>query len=266
MVKVITPQHHLLRISTFVVGFILCADALLLLSMKKIHLGIILPLLIGLYFCTYSIFFNTIQRKLKDHPKVLQLYKIFKILFIFWVVSVFAFFLFLTIKSNHQSPIPAVKAIIVLGSGIENGKPSATLANRLDRAAELAKQQPQAYIVLTGGLDFREQHTEAAVMAKYLQQTYNLNSKRMILEDQSTSTELNLQNSQKLLKPYQIGLNSPIAIVTSDFHTIRAQAIARKQGYLQTYPVGSPTPLLTRYNTWLREYFAYLSGWVLNEY
>ncbi|WP_228131839.1 hypothetical protein, partial [Acinetobacter baumannii] len=25
-------------------------------------------------------------------------------------------------------------------------------------------------------------------------------------------------------------------------------------------------PLITRYNAWLREYFAYASGWLLNEY
>ena len=61
-------------------------------------------------------------------------------------------------------------------------------------------------------------------------------------------------------------MNSKIAIVTSDFHTLRAGAIAKKQGYRNFITVGAGTPITTRYNAWLREYFAYLSGWVLGEY
>ena len=30
--------------------------------------------------------------------------------------------------------------------------------------------------------------------------------------------------------------------------------------------VSAPTPLLIRYNAWLREYFAFISGWLLDEY
>lgn len=66
----------------------------------------------------------------------------------------------------------------------------------------------------------------------------------------------------------QQGLNqhATLAIVTSDFHTLRAAAIARKQGYDHFQMISAPTPLSTRYNAWLREYFAYISGWVLKEY
>ncbi|HAV3727992.1 TPA: YdcF family protein, partial [Acinetobacter baumannii] len=69
-----------------------------------------------------------------------------------------------------------------------------------------------------------------------------------------------------LLEQAHINVNQPIAIVTSDFHTPRAAAIAKKQGYTQVYMVAAETPLITRYNAWLREYFAYASGWLLNEY
>ena len=63
-----------------------------------------------------------------------------------------------------------------------------------------------------------------------------------------------------------IQLNEPIAIVTSDFHTLRAAAIAHKQGYRHIITVAAPTPLINLYNSWLREYFAYGSGWLLNEF
>jgi uncharacterized SAM-binding protein YcdF (DUF218 family) len=56
-----------------------------------------------------------------------------------------------------------------------------------------------------------------------------------------------------------------VAVVTSDFHTLRAQRIARKVGYTRTISVPAPTPLYIRYNAWLREYFATASSWLLRE-
>ena len=57
----------------------------------------------------------------------------------------------------------------------------------------------------------------------------------------------------------------PVVVVTSDFHTLRAQAIARRQGWQQVQAVGAPTPLYLRYNAWLREYFALASSRLLGE-
>ena len=250
----------LMRLSLFIVGLILCIDAILLLSYRKIHLGVILPLFIGLIFCIYAVFNVQIQTWLNRHLKFKKLWRFGWGIFIVWLMTLFAFFIFLTVQIQHSPSIPAVKSIIVLGSGIENGQPSAALAKRLDIAAPIAQSQPHALVILTGGLDFGETQTEAAIMAKYLQQHYALPSQQMALETQSTSTELNLKNSQLILKQHQIQLDDPIAIVTSDFHTVRAKAIAQKQDYSDVYMVAAPTPLLIRYNAWLREYFAYLSG------
>ena len=66
------------------------------------------------------------------------------------------FFSFIKENKDTSNNIPPVKAIIVLGSGVENGQPSTILAKRLDTAAPLALKQQQAQIVLTGGLDFSE--------------------------------------------------------------------------------------------------------------
>ena len=121
-------------------------------------------------------------------------------------------------------------------------------------------------MILSGGVDFGEHESEAAIMARYLQAHHAMNTAHMLLEDRSTSTQLNLQHSKSLLQKQQIDISQPVMIVTSDFHTMRAAAIARKEGYAQPVMVAAPTPLSIRYNAWLREYFAFLSGWVLNEY
>lgn len=252
------------------VGAILFIDGLLLMMQKKIHLGTVLPLVIGLGLCLHAFFLDKIYSFLNINTPNRQLYKkIWKtcwILFIFWILSVAVFFLYLKLNTNQLENNANTKAIIVLGSGLIKGKPSPTLAARLDSAATTAKQFPDALIIVTGGLGTWENQTEAEEMAKYLVKYHQISMQRIALEDQSTSTELNLKNSQAILQLHALSIKMPISIVTSDFHTLRAAAIAKKQGYSNIYTISAETPLMTRYNAWLREYFAYMSGWLLKEY
>lgn len=89
---------------------------------------------------------------------------------------------------------------------------------------------------------------------------------RRVREGRSTSTEENLVFSRQLLEERGVSVNDPIVVVTSDFHVWRAVRIARKVGFGEAFGVGAETPLYLRYNAWLREYFAAISGWVLREY
>ncbi|WP_087087327.1 YdcF family protein [Acinetobacter pittii] len=255
-----------IRIFLAIIGSILFLDGLVLICLNKINVGTVIPLILGAFFCLYSLFYYHLERFFFYHYRLHTLWRFGWLCFWIWLISLGYFFSFIKENKNTSNNIPPVKAIIVLGSGVENGQPSTILAKRLDTAAPLALKQQQAQIVLTGGLDFSEKESEALVMSRYLEQKYHIARNQMILEDKSTSTELNLKNSKSLLEQHQITLDQPIAIVTSDFHIPRAVAIAKKQGYTQVYGVASETPLATRYNAWLREYFAYASGWLLNEY
>lgn len=254
------------RTLLFVIGLILFLDGAILLAYKKVHLGTILPFLIGAVFCLTSIFSNKVQQFLSKHPRLSKLWRWGWIGFTAWLISLLGFFIYIASQTQQLQPAQKLDAIIVLGSGIVQGQASPTLALRLDRAALLAQQHPQALIIVTGGLDYGEVRTEAEVMSDYLQQNFQISPTRIAREAESTSTELNLKNSQPILVAQQIRLDSPIAIVTSDFHTLRAIAIANKQGYQNATPISADTPLTTRYNAWLREYFAYISGWLLAEY
>jgi uncharacterized SAM-binding protein YcdF (DUF218 family) len=184
-----------------------------------------------------------------------------------WVVSVAAFWGWLAqqVRGFEGAATAApVQAIVVLGSGTPNGQPSPALRARLDKARELAALNAQAWVVVSGGVDFGETLSEGQVMGDYLRQ-HGIAPARILQEERSTSTELNLRYSLPLLQQQGLGLNAALAVVTSDFHTVRAQRIARKIGYIQATPVPAPTPLYIRYNAWLREYFAMASSWVLRE-
>lgn len=257
---------RLSRIFLFCMGCILSINAFMLIAQKKIHLGIVLPLLIGLIFIIHALFWQGIQHYLKQHKILKKLWQGLWITFAIWLCSFLIFIGILLQNISQPTDDTQVKAIIVLGSGIEGNQPSPTLAKRLHRAAELAVQQKQALIIVSGGIGFTEKISEAEVMSSYLQTHYHISETRILKENQSTSTALNLQHSQSILTEHHITLTDPVAIVTSDFHTLRSQAIAHKQGYHHVIMLGAPTPLAIRYNAWLREYFAFISGWVLREY
>ena len=164
------------------------------------------------------------------------------------------------------NPAPADRYhLVVLGAGIQNGQPRPALAARLDTAAALARLQPEALIAVCGGQVWGTTDPEAEVMARYQQERHGIAPDRLVLEKDSTSTELNLALSRPLLEARGVAATVPLALVTSDFHLPRALRIAQRQGFTHMVPVAAPTPLATRYNAWLREYFATPSSWVLNE-
>lgn len=260
-------KRNILRGTLLCIGLVLLLNALSLIMQKKIHLGIFLPFLIGIIFITHGLFWTRIQYFLQQRRKLRIVWICLWIGFIFWLVSfiVFAW----TLQKTISQPLPTlspIKAIIVLGSGIEGDQPTPTLASRLDTAGRIAIQQPSSIIVVSGGIGFSKKISEAEVMSNYLDTRYQIATDRIFLEKESTSTELNLHNSIPILKEQYISQSDQIAIVTSDFHILRSKAIATKQGYSNTVMIGAPTPLAIRYNAWLREYFAFISGWVLQEY
>lgn len=184
-----------------------------------------------------------------------------------WAASVALFFQFIQRSMDGLAPQPsaAPQAILILGSGSSNCQVSATLAARLDEGLRQAQAMPTAAVVVSGGPNFGGRPcTEAGIMARYLQ-ARGLPASRLVHEERSTSTAENMVFSHQLL--LQGGrMADPVLVVTSDFHLLRAERIARKVGFPRVFGAAALTPLHIRYNAWLREYFAYISGWLLNEY
>lgn len=249
-----------------VAGLVLLADALVLMAHGMFNLGVTLPAALGLFFVASSWNHAGVARVLQRRARLRRLWWLGWGVFWLWLASLLLFWAQLLLHSRQPAADSPPQAIVVLGSATRDGQPSPTLALRLDRAAQWAAQHPQALVVTSGGVDFGEKESEGAVMARYLRQRHGLAAERLVLEERSTSTQLNLAWSQALLRERGVAADAPIAIVTSDFHTLRAGWIARRSGYAQAITVGAPTPLSIRPNAWLREYFAVLSGWVLGEF
>lgn len=259
-------RENKFRFAVGLIALLLAIHSIILIYTKHIDFGTVFPLLFAIFLFSYAIFYHHIQRFFFYHFRLHSLWRLAWCGFWIWLISLLFFFYYLHQHAIKATPIQSTQAILVLGGGIQGMHPNPILTERLNAAAQLAQQNPQLPIIVSGGKAAKEEYSEAFVMANYLQQIQHIPNSRIHLEDQSTSTFLNFKYSKNTLNKLNLSENSPITIITSDFHTLRAQAIAKKQGYQRVSMYGAPTPLFLRYNTWLREYFAYVSGWLLDEY
>ncbi len=240
-------------------GSLLLADGLWLMLQDKINFGTVLPTLIGSALLLWALKRRTWQAVIGRSMVRRRLWGLTVAGFALWLLSLLLFFVWLGTR-QPAAPSTAPSMIVSLGSGLMNSQPTPTLAARLDQVLRLSQQHPSAQVMTTGGTSRGQTLSEAQAMADYLTRK-GLAPQRLLLETRSTSTHENLLFVRQLLPP-----NTAILITSSDFHLPRAEKIAQR---LQLNVVGTspaPTPLNIRYNAWLREYFAYISGWLLGEY
>ncbi|WP_411879487.1 YdcF family protein [Polaromonas sp. YR568] len=249
----------------FAIGLLLLLDCLYLVTVKVTHLGVIVPAIVGVVLIGLSLFLGRWSAWLRERPWRLFVWRLLLTGFFLWLASLLVFFVALQRLQPSAEGSFEPRAIVVLGSSTPDGKASPTLAERLKLAYDLALQHPRALVVVSGGTDFKQKVPEARVMADYLV-GLGLDATRISLEDQSTSTYENLVFSARLLGAAGVKPDVPMMLVTSDFHTVRAGRIAAKAGWSHVRTAGALTPLYMRYNAWTREYFACLSGWLLQEY
>ena len=223
-------------------GVLLLAQSAYLVTVRVTHLGVILPACLG----AVLVFLGTAQTPwllwLGRQPLRQKVWNWVRAGFWLWLASLAGFFGLLALRQqgqNLQGLRPDV--IVVLGSSTPNGQPSPTLVERLNLAYSLAQQHPQAKVIVSGGVDFRQSVSEASVMARYLE-SKGLDRSRIVLEDRSTSTHENLVFSRRLLQADAQAPEPAMVLVTNDFHTLRAGWIAQNTGWKNVITAGAPTP------------------------
>ena len=220
---------------------VICGIKLLIIPFTfRLWLGALLFAILLLSFCLYVWFFDKFSKKI-------QIY----------IASVFAiplfFGLFLGIYGNISTSSFSEDVVIVLGAGVEGYELSPHLVRRLDRAVYYFSKNPNAYILVSGGLGERAYITEAEAMARYL--VYRgIPFQQIILEESSTSTYENLVFSQKILQNF---FETPfdIVIISNDFHLFRASVISNQIGMSATR-IGASQPFYLIGENYIREMLA----------
>lgn len=141
--------------------------------------------------------------------------------------------------------------IIALGAQVRKTKITNSLKRRLDAALLYLNKNPDTRVIVSGGQGKGEAISEAAAMWEYLCK-HGIDSRRIILEDTSTSTWENLRNSSKIIGD----LEHPVGIVTNSFHMYRALQIGRKVGFKKIQGITATSNPVLQVNYLFREFFA----------
>lgn len=148
--------------------------------------------------------------------------------------------------------------IIVLGAQVREDGPSVVLKYRLDAAIDYLNENSDTICIVSGGQGSNEPFPEAKGMADYLVQ-HGIEQERILLEDTSTNTVENIQNSKVLMElPYD-----GVGIVTNNFHVFRAVQIAKVQGLEGVYGIAADSNVLYLPNNVLRECCGILKDWIM---
>lgn len=185
-----------------------------------------------------------------------------KVLLVFTLFGVVLFFIpgiLIFTKFDDDTNNPGnIKYLIILGAKVRHDGISPTLKRRLDKAVPILKNDTNIIVIVSGGKGDDEPISEAKAMSDYLI-TKGIKPLRIISEDQSFSTEENLNNSKKLLLSSSNPI--PIYLSTSNYHQYRAQLLAKKAGF-EPYGLSSTTPNAELPYRTFREMIAIIVGWI----
>lgn len=116
--------------------------------------------------------------------------------------------------------------LIVLGTAVEGTEPSPMLQDRIEAAAEYMQENPDVIAIVTGGKADENNISEAQCMYNELT-ALGIAPKRILMEDQATSTAENFRYCVALLEEELGRVPQNIGVLSSEFHLLRARLIAK---------------------------------------
>ena len=157
---------------------------------------------------------------------------------------------------------PEAPYLIVLGAGVDGTVPSVSLSNRLEAARLYLETYPEARAIVSGGQGPGEFVSEAECMRLWLISN-GISDERIIIEDKSTSTEENIENSLAIMYTFSNNQMNKVAIVSSEYHLYRAKYMAREEDALPFGVAAHTSYPVLMVNYFIREALAVLAMWIM---
>lgn len=205
------------------IGTVFSLYGLILAAMSNPDFGIFITLILGIAVLFTGLFYQKI--KILTAKGFL---KFLKIAVIALLCAEALFVSFIAFYGQNDNINYEEDALIVLGAGIRGEIVSLPLSRRLDKAIEYHNKNPEAVIIVTGGMGYGETVTEAYAMEKYLI-SHGIRGDMILKEEKATSTAENFRFSKEILDEYFKG-DYKAAIVTNNFHILRAETTAHASG------------------------------------
>ncbi|MGI5186888.1 YdcF family protein [Promicromonospora sp. CA-289599] len=208
------------------VGVVLILDALVVLFVSSMHTGIVATFVVGLLYVLHGLSRHR-TRPVTGRARWLR------ILVPSLTALMLLVFACLAVLGRMDTASPEEDAVVVLGTAVKDGDVTPALRARLDVTVDYAVANPDAVIVVAGGLPPGESVSEALAMERYLV-ARGVAEHRIVQEGRSTSTFENFVYAKELLDGH-FGTEYTTAFVTSDYHVFRAAGIAQAAGVRATH-------------------------------
>ncbi|WP_373897880.1 YdcF family protein [Haloimpatiens sp. FM7315] len=150
--------------------------------------------------------------------------------------------------------------IIVLGAGLRGKTMSPALYERVKKALEYSRKNPETKIIVSGGKGAGESVSEAFAMKEYFVEN-GVNESIIIEENKSTNTYENLLFSRKKLEEIEKKNieDLRISVVTNNFHVYRAKFLGKRLG-LKLQGIPAEIMPAIKLNFYVREALAVLKS------
>ncbi len=185
--------------------------------------GMVMPAAMGLLMIVYAV------ARLRKNGRVIQRKWLRVAITVCLIIGLLAAAVLETLMCMAAyKPLPEEDTgfVIVLGCGVfPDGTLTLSLKNRLDAAFDYLTVHEDSLCIVSGGQGDNEPVPEAVAMSQYLR-SRGIDGNRIIKEDKSTSTLLNLTYSKQIMAAHPERPQTA-AIVTSDYHVFRALLLAR---------------------------------------
>ncbi len=143
--------------------------------------------------------------------------------------------------------------LLILGCRVRGDEAEETLRMRCEKAADYLKEHPETVAVACGGIVHDDQSISEAQAIEENLISKGIERDRIIREDKSTTTVENFRNAKII-----IGADThQLALLSSDFHLMRARLIAKKAG-LDCETVSAHSPKKEKVKNYIREFFAFI--------
>lgn len=133
------------------------------------------------------------------------------------------------IKASFGDPKDHADYMVVLGAKVRDDGPSVSLWDRIYAARDYMQLHPDVVAVVSGGQGADECMSEARSMFENLV-NLGIDPERIWMEDKSTSTNENMQFSLNLIEEKTGTRPVKIAVLSSEYHLLRAGLLTRKLG------------------------------------
>lgn len=162
----------------------------------------------------------------------------------------------LVISKMWDKPDKSCDYVIVLGAYVRGETVSNVLKERLDAAYNyaVAEGNTDCKVIVSGGQGADEIISEGEAMRRYLVEK-GLPNDRILVEDTSTDTNENLDNSFRLYMALdgRTAEDRSIVVVTSNFHLYRAVRLAKAKDIGSVNGLAAPSSRVLLLNNMVRE-------------